>query len=117
MKGSTQLHQNLVKDFMITACSEFPDIMILTYTNGMFRAYDNPERIIRAGLKGVLDLLVMGKGFYIWFDAKTGRAVFTKEQKAFRERLFQINEKQVAFKLPDVKTGLAVIREFRGKTN
>ena len=112
MKGSMKQHQNLVKDFMIQAAGTFDNIMILTYTNGMFRAFDNPDRIIRAGMKGVLDILVLGNGFYLWFDAKTGNAVFTKEQKAFRERLRMINGKYVAFKLTSVEMGLEKIREF-----
>ncbi len=111
-KGSTLQHQNLVKDFMIAVSKEFPNVMILPYTNGMFRAFDNPDRIIRAGQKGVMDLLVLGKGFYIWFDAKTGHAQFTKEQRAFRDRLTEINEWGVAFKLSSIEYGLKVIREF-----
>ena len=111
-KGSTAQHQNLVKSFMVACSKEFPNMMILTYTNGMFRAFDNPDRIIRAGMKGVLDLLVLGNGFYLWFDAKTGNARFTKEQRAFRERLEQINGKIVAFKLSSVESGINEIRGF-----
>ena len=110
--GSTAQHQNLIKEFMIECSKEFELLMILTYTNGMFRAFDNPERIIRAGLKGVLDLLVMGRGFYIWFDGKTGHARFTKEQKAFRERISYIAGDIVAFKLDSVENGIKIVRKF-----
>lgn len=90
--------------------------MVLTYTNGMFRAFDNPDRIIRAGMKGVLDVLFLGPGFYLWFDAKTGKAKFTKEQKAFRNQLEYINGKVVAFKLTDIEKAIETIRGFYDKT-
>ena len=111
MKGSTLQHQNLVKEFMIEVSRRYENTMILTYTNGMFRAFDNPDRIIRAGVKGAMDLLVMGNGFYLWFDAKTGNAKLTKEQKFFRERLNVINNgREVAHKLPSVEAGLEIVK-------
>jgi len=81
--GSTKEHQDLGKAFCKAVSAEFPDLVMLPYTCGMFRDFDSAERIIHAGQKGVPDWLVLGCGWYLWFDAKTGFAKFTKEQMAF----------------------------------
>lgn len=113
-KGSTAAHQNLLKTFTVAACREFDDIVIIPYTVGMFRDFELAERIIRAGVKGVPDTLVLMGGDYIFFDAKTGKARFTKEQLAFKERMKQVNRgKDRVYKLTSVEQGLNVIREVR----
>jgi len=76
----------------------------------MFRAFDNPDRIIRAGVKGVPDLMVLGRNFYLFFDAKTGNARFTKEQNNFKERLREIAGAELVYKLTSVEQGLAIIK-------
>lgn len=111
-KGSTAAHQDLQARFIIAVSKEFMDLRVLTYTNGMFRAFDDPDRIIRAGQKGVLDLCVFGHQKYLWFDTKTGNAVFTKEQRYFAEDMQYVNgDKNVALKLKSIEQGLAAIRE------
>lgn len=113
-QGSTQEHQNLVKEFTKAVCKEFPDVMILPYTVGMFRDFDSAERIIQAGEKGVLDTVILGNGWYLWFDGKTGHAVFKKEQKAFVARLKEINNgTDHGYKLTSVEQGLNVIRKCK----
>lgn len=112
--GSTAKHQDLVKAFPVAACKEFSDIVVIPYTVGMFRDFELAERIVRAGIKGVPDLLVLGCGFYIFFDAKTGKAKFTKEQAAFKERIKVINKgTDHVYKLTNIEQGLNIIKEAR----
>lgn len=113
-RGSTEDHQNLVKAFPKAACLEFSDIVVIPYTVGMFRDFDSAERIIHAGIKGVPDLLVLGCGFYLFFDAKTGKARFTKEQAAFKARIDSINKgTDHVYKLTSVEQGLNIIRKCK----
>lgn len=112
--GSTAAHQELIKKFQLEVPKQFPDVMVLPYTNGMFRAWDDPERVIHAGQKGVTDILVLGCGFYLWFDGKTGKAKFTKEQKAFADRIKEINKgTEHVYKLSSVEEGLRVIKSAK----
>ena len=109
MKGSTLLHQNLVKEFHKAVSARYENVIVLPYTVGMFRDFDTAERIIHAGMKGVPDLLVIGKNFYLFFDAKTGKADFSKEQKAFKARVLQITGEDLVHKLTSVQVGLNII--------
>lgn len=106
----TKEHQALLKKFIVAVSKEFPNAIVLTYTNGMFRAWDDPERIIKAGMKGVLDCFVLLKNDWIFFDSKTGKARFTNEQKAFIARCEQVQERPSAFKLSSIEQGLEIIR-------
>lgn len=110
-RGSTAKHQDLTNRFMVAVSKEFDDVMILPYTVGMFRDFDTAERIIHAGQKGVTDLVVLGCGWYLWFDTKTGKARFSTEQTAFAERLKEINKgTSHVYKLTSVEQGIDVIR-------
>lgn len=111
--GSTKQHQDLVKQFQIDFAENFPDLMILPYTNGMFRDFEKAERIIHAGQKGVTDLLVLGRNWYLWFDGKTGLAKFSKEQMAFKNRLKEINGIDVVYKLPSISEGLRIVKNAK----
>jgi len=116
MKGSTLAHQNLLKEFSKAFSYRYPELTLLPYTVGVFRDFDSAERIIHAGIKGVPDLIVFGNKFYIFLDAKTGGANFTKEQKAFRDRMKEVNKgKDVVFKLKSVEDGLALVGTFYEK--
>ena len=107
----TVAHQNLVKQFTVKVAVTFPELIVLPYTVGMFRAFDDPNRIVRAGLKGVFDMIVLGCGWYLFFDAKTGKAVLTKEQRAFKNRVTDLNGGQVhAYKLGSVAMGMDIIK-------
>lgn len=111
-RGSTQAHQNLVKLFFKEASIKFPNIFIANYTVGMFRDFDSATRIIHAGTKGVPDLLLYGKNWYLFLDAKTGRATFSKEQLAFKKRIFEITGKDLVHKLTSVDQGLELIGQY-----
>jgi len=78
--GSTKEHQDLIKAFFKAVSFTFPDIIVLPYTVGMFRDFDSAERIIHAGYKGVPDTLILGFRWYLFFDAKTGKAKFSPAQ-------------------------------------
>lgn len=108
---NTKAHQELLKKFFVAVSVNFPDAIILSYTNGMFRAFDNPDRIVKAGTKGVLDCFILLKNDWLFFDSKTGKARFTPEQKAFISRCEQVQGRTSAFKLTSVEQGLNVIRE------
>lgn len=109
--GSTFEHQNLLKAFNKAVSREFPNTLILPYTVGMFRDFDTASRIIHAGIKGVPDLIILGSGWYLILDAKTGHAKFSKEQLAFKKRILEINGKDLVHKLTSVEQGLLLIRQ------
>lgn len=115
--GSTALHQKLVKDFQMDAYTLHDDIFILPVTNGMFRDFESAERIIHSGLPGVPDLIVFGRGWYFYLDAKTGKAKFNDNQLRFKKRMFEMVGYDLVYKLPDISTGLALIKQFKAKYN
>lgn len=112
MKGSTLLHQNLVKDFYKAVSARYADVMVIPYTVGMFRDFDTATRIIHAGMKGVPDLIVFGKDFYLFFDIKTGNANFSIDQKNFKNRMLQISKYDVVHKLTSIEQGLNIIGQY-----
>lgn len=114
-RGSTQAHQDLAKAFDKAVAKEFPKLVIIPYTVGMFRDFDTADRIIRAGYPGIPDRIVFGKGWYLFFDAKTGKAKFSPEQKAFKNRIDELNEgTEHVYKLISVEQGLNVIKVAKG---
>ena len=109
--GSTRAHQDLNKQFIKAVSAQFPAIIVIPYTVGVFRDFDTAARIIHAGIKGIPDIIVIGKGFYLFFDCKTGKAKFTKEQLAFKKRVAELNDGQeLVYKLGNVDQGLNVIK-------
>lgn len=109
-KGSTEAHQDLGKAFFKALSAQYPDLVMIPYTVGMFRDFDSAERIVRAGQKGVPDWIVFGNGWYRLLDAKTGKARFSTEQKEFAYRLNVLNSADMVFKLTSVEQGLEIIR-------
>lgn len=107
-----QAHQNLVKNVMIAISNEHPDVLLIPYTVGMFRAWDNPDRVVHAGRAGVPDLIAFGKGWFLFMDAKTGKADFNDNQKNFIRRVAEImgNHSHVK-KIRSVSDALALIAE------
>lgn len=114
-KGSTALHQKLVKDFQLEVPKHFSDLIVITYTVGMFRDFELAERIIRAGVAGVPDLIVFGPSLYVFFDAKTGNAVFSKEQKNWKRVMKEINGAERVFKLTSVAQGIEILKGIYAK--
>jgi hypothetical protein len=112
--GSVFEHQNLIKAFCKAVSVEFPDVFILPYTVGMFRDFETASRIIRAGIKGVPDLVILGDGWYLFLDAKTGNARFSKEQLAFKARIESINKnRSIVFKLTSVTQGISILKTLK----
>jgi len=108
--GSTEKHQKLLKEFRLAVGHEFDDVVYVPYTNGMFRDFDSADRIIHAGMKGVPDCLILGSGWYLWFDGKTGSAGFTPEQTNWKERMKTLNHgNEIMHKLKSVQRGLDLI--------
>lgn len=113
-KGSTQAHQDLGKAFFKAASIAYPDIVIIPYTVGMFRDFDTANRIIHAGQKGVTDWLIFGAGWYLFFDIKTGKAKFSKEQMAFKKRIAEINTSgEYVYKINSVEQALNIIKNAK----
>lgn len=113
-QGSTQAHQELGKAFFKAVSLHHADMLMIPYTVGMFRDFDSAERIIHAGQKGVPDWIVFGKGFYLFFDVKTGKARFTTEQNNFKLRISQINGgTDHVYKLTSVEQGLNIIKNAK----
>lgn len=113
-KGSTRAHQDLGKAFLKAASLAFPDIVVISYTVGMFRDFDTANRIIHAGQKGVPDWIIFGNGWYLFFDIKTGKAKFSKEQMAFKKRISEIsNGGEFVYKINSVDQALNIIKNAK----
>lgn len=112
VRGSTELHNKLKKEFTVMVSRMFPNVIIIPYDVGQFRAFSNPDAIVRCGQYGVPDLIVLGKNYYLFFDAKTGRNSFQKNQKAFAARVEAVNEDKRVFKLSTIKNGLEIIEKY-----
>ena len=111
-QGSTKEHQDLIKDFIKEVSRIFPDVMIVPYTVGMFRDFDSAERIIHACQKGFPYTLILGCGWYLLFDGKTGNARFSKEQAAIAERIKTINKgTDHVYKLKSLEDGIKIIKK------
>lgn len=114
-RGSTELHQRFKKEFTISVSKEFDSAMVIPYDIGFVRAYSNPDICYKIGQDGVLDTIVVTPKATLWFDMKTGMATLSKEQRAFKERIFQIHGEHRAFKISSVEQGLKIIRFFYDK--
>jgi len=106
-------HENLLKKFDKAVTLKFPKVIVLPYTVGVFRDFETSTRIIRAGVKGVPDRLVLlSTGGYLFFDAKTGNATFSKEQRAFKARIEYCTDTVRVFKLKNVDDALRIIEDY-----
>lgn len=112
IKGSYNEHQNLIKAFTIAAHAHFSDILVIPYFAGMVRDYGTASRIMRIGLKGVPDLIIDSPKSNFYLDAKTGGAEFSKEQRAFRDRLRAIKGRDVVFSFKSVEEGLEICKSM-----
>lgn len=84
--GSTEEHSRLVREALLFFGSR--GFLIWIQNNGTARAYNNPNRIIKFGLKGLPDLVgVAPNGVSFFCEVKSGEAVLSKEQKLFREQV------------------------------
>lgn len=115
--GSTELHNKFKKEFIIECSRRFPSVTIIPYDVGFFRAWSNPDIPVRCGQVGVPDTIVFGNGWYLLFDIKTGKAVFQKNQQAFKDRIAIINNgRERVFKIKSVNDGLCIIGNQYDKT-
>lgn len=95
---------------MICVSKKFNNAIVLPYDVGFFRAYSQPEIIVRCGQAGVPDTIVLGCGWYLLLDMKTGKNKFQKNQVDFKERVAQVNNgRQRVFKISTVNQGLCLI--------
>lgn len=91
IKGNYTEHQNLIKRFVKLTSLEMPNIINLPYDVGTYRAYSDPDRIVKLGQEGVLDRLIILKGGQVMFlDAKTGKAKLAGNQKDFKQRFLEV---------------------------
>lgn len=110
VRGSTEMHNKFKKEFLISASKKYPDVMVIPYDVGFFRAYSQPDIIVRCGQEGVPDTIVFGCGWYLLLDMKTGKAKFQKNQIACKNRIAQINKgRERVFKITTVNQGLCLI--------
>lgn len=87
-QGSTELHQYVVKNVLITMSK--PHSMVWANNTGVGRDLNYDDRIIRFGLKGSSDIIGLYKGIFLAIEIKTGNAVQNKFQKNFEKRVRQI---------------------------
>ena len=113
VRGSTELHNKLKKEFMIMVNRTFPNVRIIPYDVGFFRAWSNPDIPVRCGQEGVPDLIVFGKGWYLFFDAKTGKNKFQENQIAWARQMQEINGEHKVFKLSTIARGLEIIEGMK----
>jgi len=79
-------HTNLVNSILL-ACGKLSDVMIWKVQVGVFRAMENPKRIVKTGEPGHPDILaVLGPdGIAVGIEAKTGNAIQNPAQKAWQK--------------------------------
>lgn len=112
VKGSTELHNEFKKYFKLSVSQNFPNAIVLDYDVAKVRAISQPEIIYQVGNKGVLDTIVLLKNIYIFFDMKTGKNKLQKNQIYFKERIYEINKDERAFKINSIREGLDIIKRF-----
>jgi hypothetical protein len=76
-------HQELLRRVKLNVQKEFPEIRIFDRHVGLF--YTKFETPIKIGLKGQCDLYGFYKYVHFEMELKTGNAVLSKEQKAWRD--------------------------------
>ena len=79
-KGSTALHQNVVKKTLMAMSS--PHCRVWANNTGMIKTED---RVVRFGLKGSSDIIGIYKSYFLAIEVKTGNAKQNKFQKNFEE--------------------------------
>jgi hypothetical protein len=109
VRGSTELHEKFKKEVMVVVPKKFEDVIVIPYDVGFFRAWSDPDIPVRCGMVGVPDLIALGKDFYYLFDTKTGKNELSKEQKNFREIIYDINGKHRVHKLNTIRQALEII--------
>jgi len=112
VKGSTELHEKFKKDFIKVCAKVCPDVMVIPYDVGFYRAYSQPDIIVRCGQKGVLDTVIITPKATLWFDMKTGKNTLQENQKNFIKRLKEIKGEIRGFKINSIKQGLDLIQDF-----
>ena len=111
VKGSTELHNDFKRKFMVVCSRSFPDISIIPYDVGFFRAYSQPDIVVRCGQEGVPDTIVFGDGFYLLFDMKTGKNKLQENQVNYKNRIAEINKgKDKVFKVNTIFQGVELIK-------
>ena len=111
VKGSTELHNKFKKEFMIVVGRQFEFVSIIPYDVAFVRAYSEPEICFQMGVKGVLDTIVFGNGWYLLLDMKTGNSTLQENQKHYQKRIRHINNGvDRAFKINSINEGLDLIR-------
>jgi len=110
VRGSTEMHNKFKKEFMIYCSRKFPDVMVIPYDVGFYRAYSQPDIIVRCGQDGVPDTIVLGCGWYLLLDMKTGKNKFQENQKAIKARIAEINKgRERVFKIKSSLEGICLI--------
>lgn len=91
MKGSTQMHQELV-DKILLALARSGRARVWKNVVGRGRALHDPKRIISFGLVGSCDITgIRDDGKRIELEVKTGQAVQTVEQIAYGRMISQFH--------------------------
>ena len=112
VRGSTELHNKFKREFMICASRAFPNVSIIPYDVGFYRAWSDPDVPVRCGQEGVPDTIIFGCGWYLLVDQKTGKATLQDNQKMYKRRIAEINNGvEKVFKINSVFEGLQLIRE------
>lgn len=112
MKGNYTAHQNLIKNFLIELPKYRPDVFAMEFTTGTFRAMSDPDKIIKVGMIGAFDLILLSKKGFLWLDAKTGNAVLSPEQKRFANRMREVVGRDCAFPFGSIDTGLFLVGKY-----
>jgi penicillin-binding protein-related factor A (putative recombinase) len=84
-RGSTEIHQKVVKKALVLMST--PVSRVWANNTGAGKAIDNPDRIIRFGLKGSSDIIGIYKGLFLGIEVKTGNAKQSSFQKNFEKMI------------------------------
>jgi len=118
VKGSTELHNKFKKETMIAISEQYPDVIVLPYDVGVFRAFSEPEKIVRCGQDGCGDLIILGNSWYLILDNKTGKNTLQPNQKNFKKRVASINSGfEKMFKITTVKQALDLVERQQQDEN
>lgn len=77
-------HSKLVNEALVVLGSK-PGFVIFKNVTGVFRALNNPDKVVRVGLEGSPDLIgFCPDGKFFAGEIKTGKGVLSQVQKNFR---------------------------------
>ena len=109
-KGSTALHQKIVKTVLLKLTSTYSRVW--ANNTGMIKTED---RVVRFGLKGSSDIIGIYKGLFLGVEVKTGNATQNKFQKNFQKMVCEMGGIYVLITEKNVEHVLDIVEREHNK--